>query len=124
MKHITFFLSLFIIVIFILADINALPHFLKQLYDFPGGDKVGHFILFGLLNFTLTLTTLQSLRHSTPRLVAVSTGFLLALVILAEELTQLYIPARTFSLWDLLAGYLGVWLGGWMAYKKAASSPD
>lgn len=118
MKYIALILILFIALIIVLADFNALPPILKNIYDFPGGDKAGHFVLFGTLNFTLTLTTTQTLRGLKPKLVAVSTGMILALVILAEELTQLYIPVRTFSIWDLLAGYLGVYIGGWMAYKR------
>ena len=46
MKYLAVLFTLFIIAIIVLADKNALPPFIRAIYDFPNGDKVGHFILF------------------------------------------------------------------------------
>jgi polysaccharide biosynthesis protein VpsQ len=117
MKRIAFVFTFLIILIIILADIGALPPFIRAVYDFPFGDKIGHFVLFGLFNFILTLTGIRSLRHLDPKLVAVSIGLILAFFITMEEFSQLFISRRTFSFLDLLAGYLGIILGGWLAWR-------
>ncbi|HRQ22963.1 MAG TPA: VanZ family protein [Anaerolineales bacterium] len=121
MKLTAFFYTLFIIALIILADTGRLPPFLRAAYDFPGGDKAGHLILFGLLNLILSLTFLRSLRNADPQRVAVSIGLILALFLLAEEVSQIYIPRRTFNILDLLAGWLGLIIGGsmaWMIHKR------
>jgi VanZ family protein len=118
MKRIAFLFTVFILFIIILADLGELPFFIRAIYeDVPFGDKVGHFILFGLLNFILTLTGVRSLRHLDPKRVAISVGLILAFIIAIEEFSQLYIPRRTFSYLDLMAGYLGILLGGWLAWR-------
>ena len=51
MKWLTIFFALLLVVIVIAADLGELPGFLKSIYDIPYGDKIGHFILVGLLSF-------------------------------------------------------------------------
>ncbi|MCB0103324.1 MAG: VanZ family protein [Anaerolineales bacterium] len=116
MKYLAFLFTLFIVLVIILADINALPPFVRSFYDFPNGDKVGHLVLFGLLNFFLTSAFLSRFNPD-PKRVALSVGLILALAIAAEEYSQQYFSARTFDLVDLLAGYVGVVAGGWIALR-------
>lgn len=104
----TLFFSLLIVTIVILANLDQFPQPIKYLYDFPGGDKVGHFALFGLLSFLLNLSalTLHPERNSTRLVLTVS--LLLTIVIGLEEWSQALFPARTMSAIDLLASYTGV----------------
>ena len=69
MKYISALFLVFIIVVIILADMGSLPHSITAIYDFPNGDKLGHFILFGLLDFFLTRAFLPSLPGRSPKLV-------------------------------------------------------
>ncbi|MBL8064152.1 MAG: VanZ family protein [Anaerolineales bacterium] len=117
MKIIAILFTLFILGIIVLADQNAIPPFIKALYDFPNGDKVGHFILYGLLNLFLTLAFLRALPKRTSSRVVLSVGLTLALLITLEEFSQQYFSARTFDLIDLTASLLGVLIGGWVAVK-------
>lgn len=117
MKRIAILFTIFILLVIILADLNRIPNFIKAIYDFPNGDKAGHFILFGLLSFFITLASLHSLPNHNPKLVALSIGLILALLIGLEEFSQKYFPSRTFDLIDLLASYIGVFVGGWIAAK-------
>ena len=58
MKRWAIIFGLFMVLIIILADTGhrgALP----KVYDFPYGDKVGHFTLFGLLSFVINLTSIM-----------------------------------------------------------------
>jgi hypothetical protein len=118
LKTLTLLFAFLILVIIILADRNQIG-FLHLLYDFPGGDKAGHFLLFGILSFLLNLTALRSLRTLTSPRVAVTVSLLLALAIGIEEWSQRFFPARTFDGLDLLFSLLGVALGAWLAYKKS-----
>ena len=117
-KYLAILFTLFIIAVIILADKDAIPPFIRALYDFPYGDKLGHFILYGLLSLILTLTFLRALPNRDPERVTLSVGLILALAITAEEYSQQYFSARTFDLVDLTASYLGLIVGGWIALKK------
>ncbi len=116
MKYVTAIFLVFIIVVIILADRGQLG-FIYFLYDFPYGDKLGHFILFGLLNFFLTLTFIYALPQFDPKLVALSIGLILSLLIGAEEYLQKFFANRTFDFIDLLASYIGLVAGSWLALR-------
>lgn len=116
MKYFSVLFALFVIAVIILADRNSIPPFIREIYDFPNGDKVGHLILFGLLNFSLTSAFLSRFFLNRER-VALSVGLILALAITAEEFSQQYFSARTFDLVDLIASYVGLLLGGWAALR-------
>lgn len=124
MRSLAIFFTLFIVGIIVLADMDRIPSFIRLLYNFPNGDKVGHFILFGLLNFFLTLTFLRALPNRTSSRVALSVGLILAVAVTAEEFSQQFFSARTFDLIDLSASYLGLLVGGWCAIRlKKRQSP-
>ncbi len=117
MKYISILFLIFVIAIIILADRGSLPPFIRSIYDFENGDKLGHFILFGFLTFFITRTFLSSLPSKSRSWVTLSVGLVIALGIALEEFSQIYFSTRTFDLIDLLASFLGVLVGGWAAYK-------
>jgi len=124
MKYISVLFFVFIIAVIILADIGSLPRSITALYDFPNGDKLGHFVLYGLLNCFITIAFLSShlskhfdaLSAASRGWVTLSIGLTLALLIALEEYSQKFFSTRTFDLIDLFASYLGVVVGGWVAY--------
>ena len=116
MKYVAVLFTIFIILVIILADRGLLGP-LHFIYDFPYGDKAGHFILYGLLNFFITLASIRSLLRFDPKRVTLSIGLILALLIGAEEYSQKFFANRTFDLIDLLASYIGLVVGGWVALK-------
>lgn len=116
MKWLTIVFFAFIILFIVLADAGQLG-FLGVVYDFPNGDKVGHFILFGILTFLLDLTLFQTLPRTDRKRIAVIIGLILALLIGLEEFSQKFIPLRTFSLFDLFASYVGVIFFSWLVLK-------
>jgi VanZ family protein len=75
----------------------------------PGRDLTGHLVLFGGLSLGASawLADPRRQRAWTHRAVAV----LLAALVTLEELSQIWIPGRTFSLADLSASLLGVAAG-------------
>jgi len=117
MKYISVLFFIFIIAVIVLADNGNIPHFIKAIYDFPNGDKVGHFILYGLLDFFITRAFLSSPLSKPRGWMTLSIGLILGLFIALEEWSQKLFSTRTFDLIDLSAGYLGLLVGGWAAYK-------
>jgi len=123
MKWLTFFFVLFITLVIVLADMGILARYVGFVYAMPYGDKVGHFILFGILALLINLTVFRS--RSDPssslgtsrKLLTVKTGLILALLIGLEEFSQRYFAHRTFSGLDLSFSYLGVIAFSWMALK-------
>ena len=108
MKWIAVLFTLFIILIIVLADAGVLSHYVGFLYDYPWGDKVGHFILYGILALLINLTLFRSRPDQSRKLLAVKCGLTLALLIGLEEFSQQYFSNRTFDLVDLTFSYLGV----------------
>ena len=106
----TFIFGLFIIAIVIGANANVLPLPLKQLTSFPGGDKAGHFILFGVLSFLLNKSALALLPKREPVRLVLTVSLLLAILIGLEEWSQSLFLARTMSFSDLFASYGGVFV--------------
>jgi len=114
-KRLVLLFALFIILVIVLADAGTLPRYLAPLYDFPNGDKAGHFILYGILAFLTDLALFRSLPSRRPVWVAVMTGLVLASLIGLEEFSQQYFSSRTFDLIDLCSSYLGVFFFSWAA---------
>jgi VanZ family protein len=108
MKYISAFLFIFCVAVIVLADSGNLPRPIRALYDFPNGDKLGHFILFGILTFFTTRAFLSAFPSKSRSLVALSIGLVLALLIGLEEFSQKFFSTRTFDLIDLLASYAGI----------------
>ena len=93
-----------------LADTSHLG-FLHRPYDFPNGDKAGHFVLYFLLTLLVTKAAVQRRpERCRRRLPAVATGAI-ALVVTVEELSQAWLPARSPSGLDLVASYGGIVTG-------------
>ncbi len=101
-----------IVAIIVLADTQHLG-FLGRVYDFPYGDKLGHFLVFGLLSLPVNMAALE--RWPGNMKVVLRTTLVLAVVIGLEEFSQRWFPTRTSSAWDLMASYLGVAAFAWMA---------
>jgi hypothetical protein len=155
------FIAVFFLLVF-QADRGALPRWLAAIQAFPGGDKLGHFLIAGLLSLTLNLALSGRVLHlgrfsvcleqwqqnSSTKMerhegvinkiypssscncfkvnpfyslgtLCSCAGFtpgslLVFLFMAAEEFTQLYFPARTFSWLDLSSDLLGILLAGFL----------
>ena len=123
MKWLAILFALFIILVIVLADAGVLSHYLGFIYDFPYGDKAGHFILYGILTLLINLTLFESRPDpssslgTSRKLLTIKTGLILALLIGLEEFSQQFFVDRTFSLLDLSFSYLGVIVFSWLALK-------
>jgi len=111
--------ALLMLAIVLAADRRALPGFVMRLYAFPGGDKVGHFVLFGLFALLAAFATGHRrvrVRYRPRKAFTLPVGGnVVALLATLEELTQALFPSRTFSLLDWLATLAGIASATWLA---------
>lgn len=119
MKWLAILFAFLLLVIIVLADMGTLPHSLEVWKDLPYGDKAGHFILYGILTLLVDLALFRSRPNRSRKLLTVTSGLILALLIGLEEFSQQYFADRTFSLMDLAASYLGVIFFSWLALRIA-----
>jgi len=119
MKWLALLFTLFIILIIVLADTGNLG-ILALINRIPFADKVGHFILYGILALLINLSLFRSFPHSRTR-IAVIVGLILAVLIGLEEFSQRYFSSRTFSLGDLSASYLGLIFFSWLAVRSGVN---
>ncbi len=112
----TVLFTLFIILVIVLADLGRLG-VLNYINRIPYADKVGHFILYGILALLINLTLFRSFPSRRRIGVDVVSGLILALLIGLEEFSQRSFATRTFSLGDLSASYLGLICFSWLAIK-------
>ena len=117
MKWLTFFFTLFIILVIVFADLGKLG-ILGVLNQIPFGDKAGHFILYGILTLLLNLTFIRALPARSPKLIVATIGLILAMIIGVEEYSQQFFANRTYDLVDLMFSYLGVVFFSWVTLKK------
>jgi hypothetical protein len=81
-----------------------------------GGDKLGHFVLFGLLAFLVNLV-LQATVVRCGRLPLLKGSALVMVIVIAEEVSQLLFVSRSFELLDLAADLAGIWIFGQLAAR-------
>ena len=118
MKPLAYLFGLFIAGIIVLADLGMLG-VLKFVNRIPFGDRIGHFVLYGILTLLIDLALLRPPHGLNPNLLVLRVALILALVIGLEEFSQRFFPNRSFDLLDLAFSYLGVIFFSWAAIKIA-----
>lgn len=82
----------------------------------PSGDKLGHVLLMGTLCLLLNLA-LQCRTVRLGKMPILLGTLLVAAFVLVEELSQFFLPTRTFDTLDLLADAIGLTLASWLAVR-------
>ena len=105
---------IFIVGVIITANRGALGGTFALAHRLPYFDKVGLFVLMGLLAFFAIISIVPrmagSRKSATVKVISI---FLLLMAL--EEGSQSFIPSRTFSLMDFFAGLAGVLCAAWLA---------
>jgi len=87
-------------------------------------DKAGHFILVGILAFTLNVLFMKTkVKTFYPMLFIGS--YLTFVFATIEEFSQIFISSRSFNIYDLIANYLGIAFFSllfFLMFKKMAAS--
>jgi VanZ family protein len=108
-RLLTLLIGLVIVAAIVSANLGLGGGLIRLIQRVPGEDLTGHFVLFGGLSLAASawLTDPRRRRACTHARLAA----LLAVLVTLEELSQIWIPGRTFSLADLSASLLGVAAG-------------
>lgn len=93
-----------VILLTLLANLALLPGWLAHVHAFPGGDKLGHFLIYGGLMAALDAAAKND---ATTRLLS-RRALCLMLCVAAEECAQGWLPTRTASGWDLACSCAGI----------------
>jgi len=108
-------LSFFIFIGFIIYLADSADHnfAFRLIGHIPYGDKVMHMVLYGFmalfLNYGLNYKSFKSLQI----------GAIIVLIFATlEEISQYWIPSRTFDLGDLLADFIGVVLFSFIRWGR------
>jgi VanZ family protein len=121
MKWLAIGFSIFILAVIVLADTGLLPGMIRGLYDFPNGDKLGHFLLYGILSLLLNLAFLSRPSVNPARTIW-TVSLVLSILIGLEEWSQSLFDSRTMDIVDLLASYAGVIAAGLAAWQARRGS--
>jgi VanZ family protein len=90
-----------------MADTGQESIFFDLVKITPYGDKIGHFLLFGLLALgTNIVFKLRGIRHG--NITILYGAIVIFCVVVIEELSQKFIPGRTFDLIDIIASLAGI----------------
>ena len=110
-RWLTAFFVVLLLLIILAADLGLAPAFFNLINSFSFGDKLGHFVLLGLLALLVNLgfPTRRAALLGAPLL---TSSLIIAGVITLEEFSQLFLAYRSFSLLDLAANYAGIFLFG------------
>lgn len=104
-------------VISLWADLGVSAWVFRVAGQLPFGDKLAHCLLAGILSF-LVNNALQCRVTSFAR-VRILTGHLIAyLLVLIEEVSQLWIATRNVEIWDVLFSIVGIHLFGLLASRS------
>lgn len=82
----------------------------------PIGDKIGHFLLMGMLAYLVNLL-MECKTFKLGKWQILTGSVIVAVCVLIEEMTQIFIPTRTFSYLDLLSDLLGILTFSYLAVK-------
>jgi polysaccharide biosynthesis protein VpsQ len=106
---------LFILWIIYLANTGSSSIFFNFVRSIPYGDKWGHVGLFGFLTL-LAIVGSKFRSFSCGRLNIYYGAAVVFLFALVEELSQAFIPSRTFDFVDLVANSIGILVSVGFAY--------
>lgn len=105
----------FILWVIYLANTDSPSVFFDFIYAIPYGDKLGHIGLFGFLTFTTIIGSKFRTVSCAGRNYYFGALIVIGFVII-EEISQAFIPSRTFDMGDLTADAVGISLAIGLAF--------
>ena len=111
--------ALVIVAVVVMADTNRGVAVWSIIGSIPAGDKVGHFLLFGTLAY---LVNALIGKYGGSRAFHIKATVVVAVIVMIEEISQIYLPHRNFDLVDLFADMAGILSFSLFAYFQKRSS--
>jgi VanZ family protein len=107
LRVITLLFFLFICFVIFSADTSRIPSWMYSIYHFPNGDKVGHFILYGIMAFLMNIS-FPNWKYRVGSVTLPGGGLLFAFFSILEEISQSFFASRSSSLLDVTFSLLGI----------------
>jgi hypothetical protein len=105
-----------------LADQKKYQPLFRRIREMPYGDKLGHLILMGTFSFLLNMA-LKCRTWRRWKIELLKGSLIVALIVTAEEFSQLFVRYRTFDPFDLVFDYIGIFSFGLFAYLLTRKRP-
>ena len=118
LKWLTLAYASTLLILIAVADRGALA--IRWLAHLPAGDKLGHFVLFGLMSL-LANAALGDARLRWRAFCARKGSMVVGAAVILEEVSQLWLSHRAFELADLAADCAGIWIFGLLAARVVPS---
>ena len=116
------FIIMFSLIIFIADSEDGMKIF-SFVRNIPGGDKSGHFVVFAL--FAIVVNLFLDFRYVSIKKKKILLGSVIVFFIASiEELSQIWIPNRTFDLVDLFADSMGILLVSLLTKKRLGTDAN
>ena len=112
---------MFVAGIIIAIDLGRISGIVRWVGNLPFGDKWGHFMLIGTLAFLLNYALDGRMVKIAGQKILLGCS-IVAVGITLEEVSQIWIPHRTFDLIDLAANYLGIGMAGWVWLRQVGDN--
>ncbi len=112
LKWLTLAYASTLVLLIVVADRGSLA--ISYLASLPAVDKIGHFLLMGFLSY-LANAALGVRRLRWKRVSVLAGSLVVAILVTAEELSQLWMTHRSFETADLAADLAGIWVFGRIA---------
>ncbi|MBN1318394.1 MAG: VanZ family protein [Anaerolineales bacterium] len=113
-KHLTVFFIAFIILVILAANLGLGPLLFPFVSSVPGSDKILHLLMMGILSF-LVNAVLSGSKVQIFKASLLKGSLIVLIVVTIEEVSQLFLQYRTFTITDLLFDYIGIVLFGRLA---------
>ncbi len=113
---ITLSYGFFIVWVIYMANTGQSSFFFQLVSMIPYGDKLGHVFLFGFL--TLGLNIALNFKALSFKQIRVYYGaIIVGMFVVSEELSQYFLPSRTFDVFDLCSDITGILLFSIISYE-------
>jgi polysaccharide biosynthesis protein VpsQ len=106
---------LFICFVIFSADTSRMPNWIALVYHFPNGDKVGHFVLYGIMAFLMNISFPRWGWHM-GKISLPGGGLFFAVFSILEEISQSFFASRNSSLLDVAFSLLGILVFSFLSY--------
>ncbi len=115
-KYLTLLFALVLAGIVAIANLGYGAALFSLAHSVPYGDEICHFILMGLFSFFVNMAFSAS-RFRILSLNVLKGSFIVWAIVTVEEISQLFLQHRTFSVGDLMSDYAGILVFGWLASR-------
>ncbi len=107
LKVLFYAFSAALIWITLVANTGGNNFILKTVDSIPNGDKIGHFFVMGFLAYLANLV-MECRSFKIGRINILTASAIVAIFVVLDEMTHIFIRTRTFSYLDLLSDFLGI----------------